>query len=144
MAMLELISFDVGAERYCLDVQTVREIRIWTPATPIPHAPPYMRGMINLRGAIMPIVDLRARLGQGRTEVTARHVIIVVQAGASTAGLLVDAVEETFVVDEAEMQPPPKMSGNEASLVEAILPREGLLLSRLNLASLLPDEVQAA
>jgi purine-binding chemotaxis protein CheW len=60
---LELISFCIGEQEFCIDVKTVREIRGWTPATPIPHAPSFLKGVINLRGAIMPVIDLRNRLG---------------------------------------------------------------------------------
>lgn len=64
---LELISFCIGEQEFCIDVKTVREIRGWTPATPIPHAPGFLKGVINLRGAIMPVIDLRNRLGLGVT-----------------------------------------------------------------------------
>lgn len=64
-ATRELISFRVGAQEFCVDIMVVREIRGWTPATPLPHAPAYMRGVVNLRGAVLPIVDLSERLGLG-------------------------------------------------------------------------------
>ena len=67
-----------GAERVRVnDIMAVREIRGWTPATPLPHAPAYVRGVINLRGAVLPIVDLAERLGLGAAAPTPRHVIIV-------------------------------------------------------------------
>lgn len=139
---IELISFDVGEQTFCLDIGAVREIRGWTKATPIPHAPDYMRGVINLRGAVMPIVDLRARLGLGTTEVSERHVIVVVQSRQATAGLLVDAVQETFIVNSADLQPPPRVQGD--AFVDAIFPLEGRLLSRLAIETLLPQELATA
>ena len=62
----ELIAFRIGEQEFCVDIMSVREIRGWTPATPLPHAPSYVRGVINLRGAVLPIVDLAARLGLRR------------------------------------------------------------------------------
>ena len=62
-AARELISFQIGTQEFCVDITSVREIRGFTPATPVPHAPPHMRGVINLRGAVMPVIDLGRRLG---------------------------------------------------------------------------------
>ena len=134
-----LISFEIGGQEFCIDIRAVREIRGWTAATPMPHTPPYMLGVINLRGSIMPVLDLRARLDLGRTEASSRHVIVVVQHDERFAGLLVDAVQETFVVDEALLQPPPDMdSTSSAQFIDAIIPLDGRMLSRLVVASLLP------
>ena len=138
----EFISFDVGDEAYCLDIKSVREIRGWSRTTPLPHSPLAIRGVINLRGAIMPVVDLRARLGQGLTETSERHVIIVVHAGDSTFGLLVDAVQETLVVKSEDIQPPPEFT--ERSLVDGIIARETGLLSRLSPDLRSPSAAQAA
>ena len=142
---IELISFEIAGQEFCIDIRAVREIRGWTQAMPMPHTPDYLLGVINLRGLVMPVVDLRARLGLGVTEATSRHVIVVVQYGTRTAGLLVDAVQETFVVDEASFQAPPEL-GEAAGprFVDAILPMEGRMLSRLVVGSLLPEEGQQA
>ncbi len=142
---LELISFEIAGQEFCIDIRAVREIRGWTPATAMPQTPDYFLGVINLRGLVMPVIDLGARLGLGVTEPSSRHVIVVVQQGDRTAGLLVDAVQETFVVDEAQMQPPPVMGeAGEPRFVDAILPLEGRMLSRLVVGSLLPAEVAQA
>lgn len=141
----ELISFEIADQEFCIDIRAVREIRGWTPATPMPHTPPYMLGVINLRGSIMPVLDLRNRLDLGRTEASSRHVIVVVQHGERLAGLLVDAVQETFVIDESLLQPPPDMdSTSSARFIDAIIPMEGRMLSRLVVESLLPNAGQMA
>ena len=72
----------------------VREIRVWTPATPIAHAPGYVMGMINLRGLVLPIVDFRYRLGFEMTEPSERHAVLVAQIGEQTMGLLVEGISE--------------------------------------------------
>ena len=142
---LELISFEIAGQEFCIDIRAVREIRGWTAATPLPHTPRYILGVINLRGAIMPVLDLRDRLDLGHTAASSRHVIMVVQDGERIAGLLVDAVQDTFVVDEALMQPPPAVeSSTGETFVDAILPREGGLLSRLVVANLLPVDTRVA
>ncbi|WP_374333183.1 chemotaxis protein CheW, partial [Aestuariivirga sp.] len=73
----EFVAFRAGGLEFCINIMSVREIRGWTPATAIPRAPGYIRGVINLRGVVLPIVDLGVRLGLPGTEPTARHVIIV-------------------------------------------------------------------
>src|SRR5208337_1829190 len=90
----ELIAFRVGRQEFCINVMMVREIRGWTAATSLPRSPRYVRGVINLRGAVLPIVDLAIRLGLPANEPTARNVIIVVQIGQQQVGLLVDAVSD--------------------------------------------------
>ncbi|MDR3511549.1 MAG: chemotaxis protein CheW [Caulobacteraceae bacterium] len=142
---LELISFEIGGQTFCIDISDVREIRGWTQSTPMPQAPSYIMGLINLRGVIMPVVDLRSRLGLGATEASSRHVIIVVQHEAGLAGLLVDAVQETFTIDPGALQPPPAIGVSaEQPFVDAIIPLEGRMLSRLVVAALLPAETRAA
>src|SRR5690349_10774035 len=88
----ELIAFRIQDQEFCVDIMAVREIRGWTPATPLPQAPSFVRGVINLRGMVLPIVDLSDRLGLGVTEPSARSVIIVSQVGPQIVGLLVDGV----------------------------------------------------
>ncbi len=94
----ELMAFRIGAQEFCVDIMAVREIRGFAPATPLPQSPAFVRGVINLRGAVLPIIDLSARLGFPPAEPTARHVIMVVQVGNQTVGLLVDAVSDILTV----------------------------------------------
>src|SRR5690606_9136287 len=106
----ELIAFRIGDQEFCVDIMSVREIRGWTPATPLPHAQRYVQGVINLRGTVLPIIDLSARLGFGFTKPEARHVIIVVRSGDQEAGLLVDAVCDILSVTESMLQPTPNVA----------------------------------
>lgn len=138
---IELISLEINEQEFCIDIRVVREIRGWTPVTPMPQTPSYIRGVINLRGTVMPIIDLRNRLGLGVTEPSSRHVIVVVQHENRTAGLLVDAVQETFTVDLDLLQPPPAMNFTSDELfVDGVIPLEGRMLSRLVVAALLPSD----
>jgi len=142
---LELISFEIGGQEFCIDIRAVKEIRGWTPATPMPQTPDYIHGVINLRGAIMPVIDLRGRLGLGRTEPSSRHVIVVIQDSQRAAGLLVDGVQETFHIDASLPQEPPAMGARSAErFVDAIIPLEGRMISRLVVTRLMPDLAEAA
>lgn len=106
----QFITFRTGDQEFGADIMTIREIRGWTPTTPLPHAPEYVRGVINLRGAVLPVVDLKCRLGSGQTEATAKHVIIVVKCGSRTIGLLVDAVSDIMTVTSADIQATPELA----------------------------------
>src|ERR1700742_1133508 len=83
----QFITFTLGPEEYGIDIMVVREIKGWTDTTMIPNAPSYVRGVINLRGVIVPIFGLRARFDMGLTTPTKMHVVIIVAAGTRTIGL---------------------------------------------------------
>ena len=142
---IELISFEIGEQEFCIDITSVREIRGWTRETPMPQTPDYVRGVINLRGAVMSVIDLGARLGFGLTTPSSRHVIVVVQHDERIVGLLVDAVQETFLVPRNLLQEPPAMDrGAKQRFVDAMIPLEGRMLSRLVVGALLPLETRQA
>jgi purine-binding chemotaxis protein CheW len=143
--VLELISFEIADQEFCIDIRSVREIRGWTPSTPIPQTPAYVSGVINLRGSVIPVLDLRDRLGLGKTQVSTRHVIVVIQDDDRIAGLLVDGVQETFQVDNELLQTPPETGCSfEDRFVDAILPIDGRMLSRLVVGALFPQSAQRA
>ena len=142
----ELISFRIGAQEFCVDIMSVREIRGWTPATALPQAPAFVRGVINLRGAVLPIVDLSLRLGMKAAEPTVRHVIIVAQVGPKVVGLLVDAVSDILTVTDENIQPTPDIANEaEKAYARGILAIEGRMICLIELASLFPHtESEAA
>lgn len=112
----QYVTFTVGAEEYGVNILSVREIRGWTQESRLPNLPDFVRGVINLRGIIIPIFDLRARFGGGQTEVTPRHVVVVIQVGERTRGILVDAISDILTIGSAEIKPPPDV---DAGLVDA-------------------------
>lgn len=141
----ELIAFRVGEGEFGLDVMSVREIRGWTPATPVPGAPSYVRGVINLRGAVLPILDLAARLGLPPAEPGARHVTIVARIGHQTVGLLVDAVSDILSVSEGAIQPTPDAASEGVrALVRGLLAMDGRMIGIIALDRLLPRLAEAA
>lgn len=142
----ELIAFQIGEQEYCVDIMSVREIRGWTPTTIIPHAKPHMRGVINLRGTVLPVIDLRARFGLGISEPQARSVIIVVRSGHQEAGLLVDAVCDILTITNAMIQPTPGVASDSSrSIIRGIIAHEGRMISLVGLEEILPqNEARAA
>ena len=139
----ELISFRIGEQEFCVDIMAVREIRGWTPATPVPHSPRFVRGVINLRGAVLPVVDLADRLGLGKAVETARHVIIVVQIGSTVVGLLVDAVCDILSTADHVVQKTPDLAGDQMqSFVKGLIALEGRMISLIDLGLVL-DAQQA-
>ncbi len=135
----EYITFRIGAHFYCVDIMSVREIRGWTPATALPRAPGFVRGVINLRGIVLPIVDLAERLGFAPAEPTARHVIIVAQTARQTIGLLVDAVSDIIAQPIGKVQATPAV-GSEASraFVIGVMALEDRMISLIALDSVMP------
>ncbi|WP_158747247.1 chemotaxis protein CheW [Acidisphaera sp. L21] len=142
----ELLSFRVGAQEFCVDIMIVREIRGWVQETPLPHAPSYVRGVVNLRGAVLSIIDLSERLGLGAADPTTQHVIIVAQIGAQTVGLLVSAVSDILTINDSMIQPTPAVAqGISSSYVQGLLTVENRMVSLLSTDKLVPTpELQAA
>ncbi|MCU9846537.1 chemotaxis protein CheW [Defluviimonas sp. WL0024] len=137
---VKLLTFCVGAESFCLDIMAVRELRTWSPPTPLPHAPSYLSGVINLRGTILPVLDLAARLGLPSVEATERHVIIVVETASQSAGLVVEAVHAIRPVarDLFEPMPPAARNGSEDCLASLALVG-GQMVRVIDVSAILTD-----
>jgi purine-binding chemotaxis protein CheW len=133
-AVREYLTFTAAGQEYGIDILSVREIRGWTIETPLPNSPAAVRGIINLRGQVVPIYDLRIRLGAERSVPSAIHVVIVVEAVSGFYGLLVDAVSDILSVADRELQPVPRtgMDGDHAFLT-ALLARDTRMVSLLDL-----------
>lgn len=129
----QFISFTIGDEEYGADIMAIREIKGWTASTELPNMPAYMRGVINLRGAIVPILDLKARFGRGRSEPTARNVIIVVAIRGRMAGLLVDAVADILSVAETDIQPVPEIEAAHERFLAGLITVDGRMVALLDL-----------
>ncbi len=142
----ESMAFRIGVQEFCIDIMMVREIRGWTAVTALPKSPPYIRGVINLRGAVLPIVDLAVRFGLARTEPTERHVIIVVEVNRQQVGLLVDAVSEILDTTDKNIQATPDVASDIVkTFVRGLLPVDGRMISLIALDHVLPnDEFEAA
>jgi purine-binding chemotaxis protein CheW len=138
--MHQLITFDIGDQCLGVDIMAVREIRAWAVATPLPNAPAYMKGVVNLRGVVLPVFDLRHRLGWGVTDPTGRHVIIVVQTGEQLCGLIVDGVNDIVRIEDEEMQPVPDTGGRASPFLTGLANHGDRLVLMLSLDAL-ADEI---
>ena len=139
----EMVAFQVGPQEFCVDIKAVREIRGWTPATTLPHAPHYILGVINLRGTVLPVVNLAARLGLPVAEPTPRHVIVVVSAEDQTFGLLVDAVSDILSISPELMQGAPDLAQDSAkAFVSAVVAIEDRMIARIMPERMLPERLR--
>lgn len=140
-AARRIVTFRVDERTFGIDVQTVREIKGWQETTPLPHAASYVRGVVNLRGVILPVYDLRARIGLGPTQATAAHVIVVVDIGERTAGLLVDTVSDIVDVPASAIRPTPDAERDQSGLVERLALLDEEIVALLDLAAITRDGV---
>jgi len=110
----QYLSFILDQRHYAVDILRVQEIKGWDRATPIPNTPPHIKGVINLRGTIVPIIDLRLRFGLEAVEYSKSTVVIVLRvesrSGSRTMGIVVDAVSDVHNVDDSAVSPAPEFS----------------------------------
>lgn len=141
----ELVAFRVGTQDYCVDIMSVREIRGWTPATSVPHAPEFVRGVINLRGTVLPIIDLSLRLGYPAPEISDRHVIIVMQCGEQVVGVLVDAVSDIVTILDNKIQPTPDVASDVAKeFIQGVIAIEDRMIRLISVDRLMPVQIAEA
>jgi purine-binding chemotaxis protein CheW len=106
----QFITFAIGDDQYGVDIMAVREIKGWSDITHLPNQPEYVRGVLNLRGVIVPIIDLRCRFGQGITEASPTHIVIIVQIANRPVGLLADRVLDIVSFESSKVQPVPRIA----------------------------------
>ncbi len=104
----QYIAFELGDQFYGVEITSVREIRQWSPTTELPNQPYYGRGVLDIRGEIVPVYDLRARFGGPVADVTDSHVVLIVSIDDKSIGILVDAVSDIIDLSAADMRPVPE------------------------------------
>lgn len=111
----QYLTFILGGEEYAVDILKVQEIRGWEPVTPIPNTPEHVLGVINLRGIVVPIIDLRVRFAMSSAEFDALTVVVIVKVTQGekerTVGLVVDAISDVYSVVESDIKEAPEMGG---------------------------------
>lgn len=136
----EIVCFRVEEQDFCIEISHVLEIRGWTSTTTLPHAPDFIVGMMNLRGTVLPVVDLSLRLGFGKTEPGKRHVIIIAQIDEKVVGFLVDAVSDIITVDESEMQAAPDVSSARTqAFLRGVYSVDDTLVRAIDVRAVLPQ-----
>lgn len=112
----QYLTFIMNAEEYGIDILCVQEIRGWESATPLPKAPPHIKGVINLRGTIVPLIDLRSCFGMGVIEYNALKVVIILkvasQEGHRIMGIVVDAVSDVYAIANVDIRPSPDLGAS--------------------------------
>jgi purine-binding chemotaxis protein CheW len=144
---IQFISFAIGDDQYGVDIMAVREIKGWSEITHLPKQPDYVRGVLNLRGVIVPIIDLRCRFGQGLTEATMLHVVIIVQINDQLVGLLAARVSDIISFDPSKIKAVPKVAQSERlNFLSGIVTIDEDMIALIELSNLLrtPVEVAAA
>jgi purine-binding chemotaxis protein CheW len=113
LEMSQYLAFNLESEVFAFDISKVREVLEFTAVTKVPQTPEMMKGVINLRGSVVPVIDMRIKFGMGKTEKTVNTVVIIIEIdldGTSTMiGALVDSVQEVMDLDSDHIEPPPKI-----------------------------------
>jgi purine-binding chemotaxis protein CheW len=136
----QFLTFNLGDELYGVDILRVQEIKGYTTVTKIPNTPPHIKGVLNLRGTIVPIVELRTKFGMPTIDYTAFTVIIVVVVRDKVMGLVVDSVSDVLNIDKKDIQPSPQFGGKvDVSFLNGIGKSGDKLVALLDMDRLLLD-----
>ncbi len=139
--LLQLVSFIIGNEEFGVDILYVQEINRMIQITKVPNAPFFVEGVINLRGRVIPVIDLRKKLGMDKKDHDKNTRIIVVEIGEKVVGFIVDAVKEVLRIQSNITEPPPEMvSGINSEFISAVGKLEDRLLILLDLKKILSNE----
>ncbi|MBI4522672.1 MAG: purine-binding chemotaxis protein CheW [Deltaproteobacteria bacterium] len=141
----QYLTFTLGKEEYGVDILKVQEIKGYTAITPIPNTPPYIKGVMNLRGTIIPVVDLRLKLEMAEAEYNQFTVIIVVKVGTKVVGLVVDAVSDVLNIPKSDIQEPPDFGTQvDVQFINGMAKASEKMVVLLDIGKILGEEEQAA
>jgi purine-binding chemotaxis protein CheW len=142
--LLQLVSFKIGDEEFGVDILKVQEINRMLDVTRVPNAPEYIDGVINLRGKVIPIINLRRRFGMDRKERDKNTRIVVVELAGKIVGFVVDAVHEVLRIPRSVTEPPPSLVGGvRAEYITAVGKLDDRLLILLDLEKVLSESQQS-
>lgn len=145
--MDQFISFAIGNDQYGVDIMSVREIKGWSLVTHLPRQPEYIRGVLNLRGVMVPIIDLRCRFGQGKTDAGPTHVVIIVSVDNRLVGLLADRVLDIVSVEVSKVQPVPQIAkASRVTFLSGLVTLDDSMIALIDLPNLIgtPGELEGA
>ncbi len=138
---MQLVSFRLAEEEYGIEITKIREIILMGEITQVPQTPHYVKGLINLRSTVIPVIDLRTRFGVPEGELTDESRIMVLHVGTKTIGIVVDAVSEVLRVTQDQIAPaPPTVAGLGQEYLTGIVKMEERLLIMLDIDRLLNEE----
>ncbi len=142
--VLQIVTFRVDGRSFGIDVSAVREIKGWQPTTPLPNSASHVLGVINLRGAIIAVYDLRRRLGLGTTELSRSSVVIVVDLGERYVGILADAVSDIVDVDSASLRAAPDVANDGGDLLKGLVVKGNEVVALLDLPAIVMETTARA
>jgi len=130
----QFLTFRLNTEQFGLEILRVQEIKGYSAITPIPNAPPHVKGVMNLRGAVVPVVDLRLKFGMPAIEYTKFTVIILVTVHEKVVGLVVDAVSDVLTLGGSDIVPPPEFDESvDTTFLRGLAKSTDLLISLLDI-----------
>ncbi|WP_290610989.1 chemotaxis protein CheW [Arsukibacterium sp. UBA3155] len=139
--VFQWVTFRLQEETYGINVMQVQEVLRYTEIAPVPGAPGYVMGIINLRGNVVTVIDTRARFGLEAGDVTDNSRIVIIEAERQVIGILVDSVAEVVYLKQSEVDTAPNVGTDEsARFIQGVSNREGELLILVDLNKLLNDE----
>ena len=144
--LMQFISFAIGNDQYGVDIMSVREIKGWSDVTHLPRQRDYIRGVLNLRGVMVPIVDLRCRFGQGKTDAGPMHIVIIVSVDSRLVGLLADRVLDIVSVEVSNIQQVPQIAkAARVTFLAGLVTLDDSMIALIDLSNLLvkPSEEEA-
>lgn len=140
---LQLVSFHLADEIFGVEITKVREINLMCEITHVPQSPPYVKGLINLRSNVIPVVDLRSLFGLVENEINSESRIMVMQVGSRVIGIIVDGVDEVLRISKKDIAPPPPtVAGLEQDYLMGLVRLEGMLLILLDIDKVLDVETR--
>ena len=138
--MLQWVTFRLEGETYGVNVMQVQEVLRYTEIAPVPGAPSYVLGIINLRGNVVTVIDTRSRFGLQTGEITDQTRIVIIEADKHVIGILVDAVAEVVYLRQSEIETAPNVGNDEsAKFIQGVCHKNGQLLILVELAKMLSD-----
>ena len=132
--------FSLNLEQYAVPLLKVKEVIALTEITPVPYSPPHFKGIMNLRGQVISVVDLRLKLKMSQAQVSQETAIIILDLGYLSLGIIVDSVESVLAVANGEVQPPPDVGGANTSYIKGVVRKDKKLILLLEIEHVLSVE----
>lgn len=132
--------FSLNGEEYAVPLLKVKEVIALTDITPVPYSPPHFKGIMNLRGQVISVVDLRLKLKMSKAESSSETAIIIVDLGFLSLGVIVDSVESVLAVGHSDIQPPPEVGGANTNYIKGVTRKDKKLILLLDIESVLSVE----